>query len=256
MNNIFAVARREVRAYLYSPIAYIVGVVFTGLSAYTFYAIFLFYAQISQQYAGNPEAAAHLVLTEFVVRNLALQMCVFSLLILPMLTMRSFAEEKKQGTIELLLTSPIAPSEIVYGKFLATATIYGLFLVATFALPVIMSFFGTVEWPVVFAAYLGLVLVGFSFIAIGNFTSTLTENQVSAALISFGLLLVLWIIGWLANSLEGEAQNFTRYLSLMEHFQNFAKGVVDTRDVLYFVSVIVFGTTLTRVSLESLKWRL
>ena len=169
--------------------------------------------------------------------------------------MRLFAEEKKAGTMELLLTYPVRDGEVLAGKFLAAAALYLLLLVLTFFCPGLVAYFARVEWGPILTGYLGLVLLGTTFLAIGLLISSLTENQIVAGFGTFGVLLALWLVGWGADFASGIPRTLLQYVSIIDHMDGFAKGVVDTKDLVYYLSVIAFALFLTLRSLESKRWR-
>jgi len=177
------------------------------------------------------------------------------LLLIPLLTMRLFAEEKKLGTIELLFTNPIRDVEIVLGKYLACFTVFFLMLVLTILYPILLEVVYSLEIAPLAAGYLGLLLLGASFIACGTFISSLTENQIVAAMSTVGVLVFFWFIDWNEGIAGEKAVQILHQLSLFEHFSNFSKGVIDIADIAYYISLIAFFLFLTLRSLESRKWR-
>ena len=256
MKNIGVLVRKELRLYCVSPIVYVVGMVFLGISDYLFYAQAVYYSSISTQmmrFQGNlPQVNIHQAL----FRPPFLNMGVILLFIVPILTMRLFSEEKKGKTLDLLLTSPLHLTEIILGKFLAAWLIYLSFLAISLHLPMIMSLFTDVDWRPLIASYLGLALVGGLFVAMGLFASSMTENQVVSAVLGFGMLIGLWLTG--ATSQEGGASvpgQILGYFSLIDHMDNFMKGLIDTSDLAYFVSLTLFGLFMTHRVLESHRWR-
>ena len=177
------------------------------------------------------------------------------LLILPILTMRLFAEEKKTGTFELIITYSIKDIELVLGKFLACSSVLLLMLALTAIYPIFMLNYSQPDTGVLISAYLGTFLIGVSFIAMGTFISSITDNQIVAAILSFSLLLLFWILGWVSSISEGTLGEIISKLSILNHFDSFAKGVIDLSDIVYYLSFISFGIFLTLRSLESSKWR-
>jgi ABC-2 type transport system permease protein len=169
--------------------------------------------------------------------------------------MRLFAEERAQGTDELLLTSPIGTLEITLGKFLGAGLFFAVLLACTLLYPAILLWYGDPEVGPILTGYLGVLLVGLSFIALGLFTSTLTDNQIVAAVSAFVMLLLFFAIGWPAGTVGATAGAVLRYLSLTEHMQSLVQGLVVSTDVIYFASLIVFALFLSQRSLESLRWR-
>ena len=252
MNNAWAVARREIQVYFSSPIAYVVLASFIFLYGYFFYDyLYLFMQRGMGTGFGETEI---LNLNEDLIRWLFHSATVVVLFLLPQITMRSFAEELRSGTIELLLTSPITDFQLVVGKFLGALTLYVTMLALTLAHMGILFFFGDPEWKPIVVGYLGLVLFGAAFISFGLFFSSLTKNQVIAGLLSFGTFLFLWLIEY-AESWAGPAASAVTYISVTGHIEQFAKGVVDTRDVVYYLSFIALGLFLSTQSIVSHRWR-
>jgi ABC-2 type transport system permease protein len=176
-------------------------------------------------------------------------------LIVPLLTMRLLAEEKKNGTIELLLTYPIQELAVVLGKYLATLLVIVILLALTTINIFMISRFGVVEWGPVLTGYGGLILLAAGFVSLGLFASALTQNQIIAAVLGFGTLLMFWIIGW-AGSVSGPGVGkVVNYLSLLEHLEPFTKGILDTRDIMYYLTFLVFFIFLTLRYLDSQKIR-
>jgi ABC-2 type transport system permease protein len=252
MTNVWAVARREIQAYFASPIAYVVLASFIFLYGYFFYDYL--YMFIERGMRSGFEEAEVLNLNQDLIRWLVHTTTVVLLFVLPQITMRSFAEELRSGTIELLMTSPITDAQLVIGKFLAALTLYVSMLVLTFAHMAILFLFGDPEWQPIVVSYLGLVLLGAAFIAFGLLFSSLTKNQVIAGFLSFGTFLFLWLIEY-AESWAGPAASVVTYLSVTGHIEEFAKGVIDTRDVVYYLSFIGLGLFLCTQSIESHRWR-
>jgi len=172
-----------------------------------------------------------------------------------MITMRTYAEEKRSGTVELLLTSPVTDFQIIVGKFLGALGLYIAMLLVTLLYVAILFVYGNPEWRPLVAAYLGLLLMGGAFLSIGLFISSTTDNQIVAGIISFVVFLLLWIIGWFADSAGPTIGPLTSYLSITEHFEDFSKGIIDTKHVLYYASLITFGLFLTAKSVDSERWR-
>jgi ABC-2 type transport system permease protein len=180
---------------------------------------------------------------------------VIVLFLMPMITMRLFAEEKRSGTIELLLTSPLRDTEIILGKWLAAMLLY-LCLIGISALNILFLFrYGQPDWRALLVGYLGLILLGAAFLGLGSFLSTLTKNQIVAASLTFGVFLLLWVLDWVSSFSTGTGGKLASYLSITTHFEQFAKGVLDLKDVVYYLSVSFLGIFLTARSMESLRWR-
>jgi ABC-2 type transport system permease protein len=257
VRNILAIAGKDLRSHFTSPIAYVILTGYLLLAGWFFFNLLANFNQMLTAYmtARAPEMLETLNLNEWVIAPLLHNLAVVLVILVPMLTMRSFAEEKKSGTYELLMTSPISVAEIVVGKF-AGGFVFLLLMVALTGLyPLILLWFGDPEVGVIVSGLVGLFLLGSSFVAIGLFTSSLTDNQIIAAVSCLVALLLLYIIAWPAQSAGDTLGPFLRYLSLTEHFNELVRGVIDTRDVMYFLSVIALALFLTLRSVESLRWR-
>ena len=169
--------------------------------------------------------------------------------------MRTYAEEKRSGTIELLLTSPVTDLQIILGKFLGTLALYATMLGVTVLYVALLFWFGDPEWKPVVIGYLGLLLLGGVFLSVGLFISSLTKNQIVAAVVTFVTFLMLWVIDWMASDATGRTATVLRYLSITGHFDDFSKGVIDTKHVVYYLSFITFGLFLTAKSVDTERWR-
>ena len=249
------VFKKEMRLYFGSPVAYVVFAFFLLISGWFFSQIFLYYSDISMRSFMQPGMGQNLNITENVMRPLLTNMSVVLLFLLPMVTMRLFAEEKKSGTIELLLTYPVRDGEVMAGKYVAALVLYILLLVLTLLYPGIIAYFTRVEWGPMFTGYLGLVLTGGTFLAVGLLISSLTENQIVAGFGTFGVLLPFWIIGWGSEFASGTFRSVLQYLSITEHMDTFSRGLIDTKDLVYYLSAIALALFLTLRSLESKRWR-
>ena len=247
--------RKELRVYFSSPIAYAVLTIFSLIAGWFFYNVFGFYVLASMQAAMNPMMARDLSVVEGVLRPLFQNISVIMLLMMPILTMRLFSEEKKSGTIELLLTYPIRDGEVLVGKYLAALAVFAAMLALTLVYPLIMAWVTPLEWGPLATGYLGLLLQGAAFIAIGILISSLTENQIVAAVATFGTLLIFWVISWASDSAGGALGTVLSQLSLTEHFDSFSKGVIDTKDLIYYLNLTILALFLTLRSLDSNRWR-
>jgi len=172
-----------------------------------------------------------------------------------MITMRTYSEEKRSGTIELLLTAPLTDLQIIIGKFLGAMALYGAMLAITTIHLAILFIYGNPEWKPIATGYLGLLLMGGCFLSLGLFISSLTKNQIVAAMATFAVFLMLWVINWIGTFVGPTAQSVLAYLSLTEHFDDFAKGIIDTKHVIYYLSFMAFGLFLTAKSVDSERWR-
>lgn len=249
------VFKKEMRLYFASPIAWVIITIFLLIAGYFFYSIFAFFSLASMQAAMNPAMARDLNVTDSVLRPLFSNISVILLLLMPLITMRLFAEERRSGTIELLLTYPVRDGAVLLGKYGAALAVYALMLALTLVYPALVLAFARLEWGPLLTGYLGLVLMGATFLAVGVFASSLTENQIVASVTTFGVLLIFWVIGWSADYAGGTWGRVLSHLSLVEHFDSFARGVLDTRDILYYVNFTVLALFLTMRSLEARRWK-
>lgn len=236
MAKIWAIAQRELKAYFVSPVAYVVAALFMLVSGYLF-SLILYHTR------------------EASMRGLFSNLNVIFLLITPALTMRLLAEERQRGTLEMLMTAPVSDRDIVIGKYLSSL-LYLLFLLAlTLFFPLTLAWLGKPDWMTILTGYLGIFLLGAAFMAVGLLTSSWTNNQVIAALSTFALSLVIWLLPS-AGAMVGQpwGQVF-EYMSLLQHQENLLRGVIDTSDVLYYLSFIVGSLFLTIRSVEIYRWR-
>jgi ABC-2 type transport system permease protein len=253
--RIWPIFKKEMRLYFTSPVAWVVLTIFLFIAGYFFASIFNFFSQASIQSAMNPQMGRDLNVTDSVMRPLFSNISVILLLLMPLVTMRLFAEERRAGTIELLLTYPVRDGAVLAGKYLAALALYALMIGLTVLYPLIVVYFARLEWGPVLTGYLGLLLMGATFIAVGVFASSLTDNQIVAAVTTFGVLLIFWILGWSADYAGGVFGRVLQFLSLLEHNDSFSKGVLDTKDVLYYVNFTALALFLTLRSLEARRWK-
>lgn len=254
MTGFSAVYRRELTSYFQSAIFYVVALVFLALFGYLFLAGVLAYNFYSLQ-AQNPMIASQLNATDVVLTPLFHNTSVIMLLVMPLLTMRMFAEERKSGTIELLFTYPLRDLGMLFGKLAAVLTVFLIILVGTLPCIVFLARLTPVDPGVVLTIYLGLFLLGFAFISLGVFMSSLTENQIVAAVASFGALLGFWLIGFVGEFSGAGAGGVLSYISILEHFDGFTRGVIDTRDVAFYLLFSAFFLFGTLRVLEITRWR-
>jgi ABC-2 type transport system permease protein len=253
--KIWAIFKKEMRLYFTSPVAWVVFTIFLLIAGYFFYSIFAFFTLASMQSAMNPQMGRDLNVTDSVMRPLFSNISVILLLLMPLVTMRLFAEERRSGTIELLLTYPVRDGAVLAGKYLAALGLYAIMIGLTLLYPGIVVYFARLEWGPILTGYLGLLLMGATFIAVGVFASSLTENQIVAAITTFGALLIFWILGWSADYAGGTAGKVLQFLSILEHNDSFSKGVLDTKDVFYYLNFTVLALFLTLRSLEARRWK-
>jgi ABC-2 type transport system permease protein len=257
MKNIVAIASKELRSYFVSPIAYVVLTGFLLLGGWFFFNLLARFNFLLSVYSAmqNPEAMEKLNLNEFVIAPLLHNLSVVLVILVPMITMRSFAEERRAGTYELLLTSPLSITEIVLGKFFGAFAFMVVMIGLTGIYPLLLAIYGNPEVGVMMSGYLGLMLIATAFVAVGLLTSSVTENQIIAAVSCLVVLLLLYVISWPADTAGELLGGVLKYVSLTEHFSEMVKGVIDTKDLVYFGSVIVLALFLTQRSVESVRWR-
>lgn len=255
MTPVQALIAKEVRSYFVSPVVYVVGAVFlliVGLLSY----LYIVFAGAQAIQLMQIQGQAQINLNDLVFRNLFASIRFVLLIILPILTMRLFAEEKKLRTFEFLMTSPIGLNEIVAGKFMSVFLIFLGLLGLTGLIPLTLSLFSDFDWYPIFTGYLGLVLLGGLFLAIGLLASALTENQIVAAFVSFGLLLFLWLLAGLGSLLgDTAAGQIISYISYMDHYDKLVRGLIDTKDLVYFGSAIVLMLFLAHRVVDSARWK-
>jgi ABC-2 type transport system permease protein len=261
MRNLYAIYRKEMGHYFVSPVAYIVIGVFLILCAIFFNLIFSAIVQRafqqsmqSMQYGG---AVMPMDVPSLVLRNFFSVMGSLLLFLTPMLTMGIYSEERKRGTMELLMTSPITDAEIVIGKFLAMLTLFLLMLLPTLIYLSYMYLHSdpAAPWRLLWGGYLGVFLLGGSLLAIGAFISSLTENQLISAVLTWGVFLILWVIDAAAQGAGETFGAILGYLSVLRHYDDFTHGVIDTTALIFYGSLIVLGLFLTMRSIDAMRWR-
>jgi ABC-2 type transport system permease protein len=252
VRNIIAIAQKELRSYFSSPMAYIIIGFFLLPFGVFFYLYLNAFVERSLQMA---QFGGAMNINQDVIRGLLQNATVIILFIMPMITMRTYSEEKRSGTIELLLTSPVSDFEIILGKFLGAMGLYITMLAVTLLYIGVLFVYGNPEWRPLVAAYLGLVLMGGAFVSLGLFISSTTGNQIVAGVVTFVVFLMLWIIGWFADSAGPLLGPITQYLSITEHFDDFSKGIIDSKHVIYYLSLITVGLFLTSKSVDTERWR-
>ncbi len=236
MAKIWAIAQRELKAYFVSPVAYVVAALFMLVSGYLF-SLILYHTR------------------EASLRGLFANLNVVFLIVAPALTMRLLAEERQRGTIEMLMTSPVSDRDIVLGKYLSCLMYLAFLMLLTAIYPITLAWLGKPDWMTILTGYLGIYLLGASFMAVGLLTSSWTNNQVIAAVATFAISLLIWLLPS-AGAIVGQplGQVF-EYLSLLQHQENLLRGVIDSSDVIYYLSFIVGSLFLTIRSVEVYRWR-
>ena len=253
MRNTLTIAYKELRSYFTSPIGYIVLGFFALLYGWFYVTMLNYFVRQSMQ--AQFEGGEAMNVNQVMLRPLLQNVTILLLFLMPMVTMRSYAEEKRSGTIELLLTSPLTDLEIILGKFLGALSLWAMALGVSLIHIAILFAYGQPEWKPIATAYLGLLLMGGCFISVGLLISSLTSNQIIAGMATFGVFLLLWVVNWIGSFSGPTVDSVTRYLSIVDHFDDFAKGIIDTSHLIYYVSFISFGLFLTAKSVDSERWR-
>lgn len=236
MKNIFAIAQREAKSYFSSPIAYVLIAAFLLINGFL-YVLILNY---------NKEAELGMLFHDIAITLLLLS---------PVITMRLIAEERRTGTIELLLTAPVTDIEAVVGKYFGAVFVYLVMLVLTLHFPLFLFAFGNPDKGPIISGYLGLFLMGSCFLAVGVFTSSFARNQIVAAVFGFGVLLLLWLFSASAQIFSGPIGSVIQYISIYEHFNNFTRGIIDTQDIIFYISFILIALFLAVKVIQNKKWK-
>lgn len=254
MRNIWIICRKELGSYFVSPVAYILLIMFGVIVGYFFWnALGAFvYEGIQSQMSGR---SFPMNINEWIIRPLLSNVSVIGLFFIPIITMRLFAEEKRTGTIELLATSPVRDIEIILGKWLAAVVLYACLLLFTGVNFAFLFRYGNPDWKPLLVGYLGLLLLAGALLAIGTFISSLTKNQIIAGAVTFGVCLMLYVFGWVSGYETALWARVLSYMSVASHIESFEKGVLDSKDAIFFLTVIVLGLFFTARSMESLRWR-
>ncbi len=258
MRNVMAIAGKELQAYFHSPIAYLVMTVYTVIGGFVFYSSTAFFAiqSMRMEMQGGMSGAPPMSLNEYVIRPiLGGVLTVVLLFLIPMITMRLYAEEKRSGTIELLLTSPLKDMEVILGKYLGSMILFTILGALTFLYFSVLFIYGNPNGKPLIANALGMLLYGGALMALGMWFSTLTKNQIIAGSVALAVNLLLYLLDWVSAYSQSVAGKVLSYIALTTHFDNFAKGVIQLSDVVYYLSVIILGIFLTARSVEALKGR-
>ena len=253
--RLVALYRREIAYYFQSPVAYAVISVFALLSGYFFYNLLGYFNLASIQAMQNPMQARSLSLTASVLQPLFGNMSSVLLLLLPLLTMRLFAEERRSGSAELLFTYPVSDWDVILGKFLAASTVYAVMLATTVPAVSLLYYFSTPESGALISGYLGLFLMGLTFLAMGIFFSSLSDSQLIAGAATFGCGLLLLVVGWITPFVSPRVGSVLNELSIVQHLDGFARGVIDTNDLVFYANITVFFLFLCARVLDSARWR-
>jgi len=256
MRNVLAIAWRDIRSVFVSPIAYVVLTGFVLLGGWFFFNLLGQFNRMVSIYASlQGYDTTWMNLNDAVIAPLLQNLSIVLLIVVPMITMRSFAEERSVGTYELLFTCPVRIGEIVAGKFLASTFLVTLMVGLTLLFPLILVVYGNPEVGLIASGYLGLYLTALGYVAVGNFTSALTSNQIIAAVSALVILLRLFVINWPADGAGETMKALLNYLSVTEHLRLLIRGTVDTKSLVYFGSLSAVFLFLTHRAVESARWK-
>ena len=255
MRGFFAILNKELSNFFVSPIAYAVIGSFLLLAGIFFTVNLVAFSDYSLKASSAPWAAQLLNIHEIVVRPLVQNMSILLLFVAPALTMRLFAEEKKSGCIELLLTYPISDTGIVLGKFVAACIVVLLLVIGTLPCIIILFGLGSPDLGPIIGSYVGLAFMGMAFVSIGVLISSLTENQIVAFSVTFMLSLAFWAMSWVQPFLSGSKAEFINQVSLLRHMETFEKGIISLSDISFFVLFTMFFLFLTLRSIETYRWK-
>jgi len=254
MRNVWVILRKELRSYFVSPVAYLLLAMFAVIFGFFFWNILGFFVREGMESMMRGQTSP-MNLNERVIRPLLSNISVVGLFLIPLITMRLFAEEKRTGTIELLATSPITDLQVILGKWMAAMILYGGMLLLGAVNFVFLFRYGHPDWKPLAIGYLGLLLQAGALLALGTFISTLTKNQIIAGAVTFALSLLLYILEWVTGFDTSTSARVISYMSIITHFESFSKGLLDLKDAIFYVSLIFLGLFLTSRSMESLRWR-
>jgi ABC-2 type transport system permease protein len=253
MTNIFAIARKELRSYFASPVGYVVVGMYALVFGF-FYAVGLNWF-VRQGMQGPGMGGGPLNVNQQMIRYVLMNSTVINLLVVPLITMRTYAEEKRSGTIELLMTSPVTDFQIIVGKFLGAMALYCAMVGITLIHMAVLFVYGNPELKPILTGYLGLLLLGGCFVSVGLFFSSLTRNQIVAGMFTFAVLLLLWVVDWVGSFTGPTVEKVVTYLSITGHLEDFLRGVIDSQHVIYYLSFIGFGLFITAKAVDSERWR-
>jgi len=255
MRNAWIIAKRDLGSFFNSPIFYVVTTVFLIIYSFIFFNILNFFSFQSLQSGQAQAMGMKLSLNEMVIEPSLQNMSVILLMIIPVITMRSFADEKKMKTFRLLLSSPVPLREIVFGKFLACMIVLTVMVLISSYSVGFLFLLGSPEIGPIVTGYLGVLLMAGCYVSVGVFASSLTDNQIVAAVLTFGFSLFMWVIGWGAQAVGATTGQVLQFLSIVDHLDRFLKGMVDTSDLVYFLSFILLSLFLCHRVLDSNRWR-
>ena len=254
MRNVWIICRKELRSYFVSPVAYLLLAMFAVIFGFFFWNILGFFLREGMESMMSGRNFP-MNLNERVIRPLLSNISVVGLFLIPLITMRLFAEEKRTGTIELLATSPVTDLQVILGKWMAAMLLYAGMLLLSAVNFIFIFRYGHPDWKPLAIGYLGLLLQAGALLALGTFISTLTKNQIIAGAVTFALSLILYILEWVTGFDTSTSARVVAYMSIITHFESFSKGLLDSKDAIFYVSLTFLGLFLTSRSMESLRWR-
>lgn len=257
MSKILVLARKDINAYFHSWLGIITFIFFFLLTGIFFCLLVTNYLRVCVEAAQNGYATVQGVrLSHFIFGSFYLNLAMVFMALVPLMTMRTFSEERRQQTLEFLFTYPLSDFEIVAGKFLALLWFFFLLAVPTLLFPALLHFFGAqLDWGLIGASYLGLFLLGIAFLSLGLFVSTLTEHQVVSALVTFSLLILLWSTEWIAGLTDGIWTKGIQLLSPLNHYREFTYGILDLSHAVYFLLFTIYFFFLALRSIETRNWK-
>jgi ABC-2 type transport system permease protein len=254
MRNTWIICSKELRSYFVSPVAYLLLTMFAVIFGFFFWNSVGYFVFMGME-AQMRDQPIRMNINEQVIRPLLANTSVIGLFFIPIITMRLFAEEKRTGTIELLATSPVRDGEIIIGKWLSSVLLY-MFLMIFSGISLVYLFrFGNPDWKPLLVGYLGLLLQAGALLAVGTFISTLTRNQIIAGAATFAICLLLWVLEWVTGFQQATWAKVLAYFSVITHFESFSKGLIDSKDVVFYASMMLLALFFTARSMESMRWR-
>ena len=254
MKNIWTIAWRDFKSYFTSPIAYILIAGFLAIMGWMFFFNLSYFNQQNLQ-AMQMNLGKGVSITDGIIRPLFGNMNVVLLFLVPFITMRLLAEERKNSTIQLLLTAPVTLAEIIAGKFLSSLLLVAVMLGLTLAYPIVLFTTGNPDPGPIAMAYLGTILLSGCYLSFGLLFSAMTENQIIAGALTFAFGLFFWLVGWASQSVGSIWGDALEYLSLINHYNNFSQGMLNSTDIVFYLSFIFLGLFLTHRVLDSFRWR-
>jgi ABC-2 type transport system permease protein len=254
MKNTWIICQKELRSYFVSPVAYLLLTMFAVIFGFFFWNSLGYFIYLGMENQLRDEATP-MNINEQIIRPLLANLSVVGLFFIPIITMRLFAEEKRTGTIELLVTSPVRDGEIILGKWLAALLLYFFMMLFSGLSFVYLFRYGNPDWKPLVIGYLGLLMQAGALLAVGTFISTLTRNQIIAGAATFGVCLLLWILEWVSGFETATWAKVLAYFSVITHFESFSKGLIDLKDVVFYISMTLLALFFTARSMESMRWR-